>query len=104
MLAHIGESTSPPLLHPARGKLETGLDGGEAEKAAQEFLPLDLDKSPKFDPTDPEPIPSDQFAQTHGWYPLRLTGPAPGVPAEVKRFPFPSPSPSVASFLARSGI
>jgi hypothetical protein len=34
-----------------------GPGGGEAEQAAQEFYPDDLDQFPDFDPTQPEPIP-----------------------------------------------
>ncbi|MFC1662300.1 hypothetical protein ACFL3S_12755 [Gemmatimonadota bacterium] len=59
-LAHIGEPTSPPLTHPARGPPQTDLDmgaaGGEAEEFAQESFPDDLNQSPEFDPTEPEPI------------------------------------------------
>jgi hypothetical protein len=61
ILAHLGEPTSPPLLHPARGPPQTELamraPGGEAEDVAQESFPDDLDQSPAFDPTEPEPIP-----------------------------------------------
>jgi hypothetical protein len=68
ILAHIGEPSSPPALHPARGPPQTELDlgaaGGETEMVAQEFLPDDLDQSPDFDPTDPEPIPEDDFDQS----------------------------------------
>lgn len=43
ILAHIGEPTSPPLIHTARGPLQTGLamgtGGGEAEEVAQESYP-----------------------------------------------------------------
>jgi hypothetical protein len=68
ILAHIGEPTSPPLTHPARGPPQTelamGTDGGQAEQAAQESFPDDLDQSPEFDPTEPEPIPEDDFEQS----------------------------------------
>jgi len=70
ILAHFGEPTSPPLLHPARGppqtKLAMGRAGGGAEEVAQESFPDDLDQAPEFDPADPEPIPSDDFDQTCG--------------------------------------
>jgi hypothetical protein len=70
LLAHIGEPTSPPLLHPARGPPQTelamGPDGGNPNEAAQESLPDDLDQSPAFDPTEPEPIPDDDFDQRWG--------------------------------------
>jgi hypothetical protein len=68
ILAHIGEPTSPPLLHPARGppqtELDMGSDGGEAEEVAQESLPDHLDQSSEFDPAEPEPIPEDNFDQS----------------------------------------
>jgi len=68
ILAHIGEPTSPPLTHPARGppqvEFDMGAAGGETHKAAQEFFPDDLDQSPEFDPTDPEPVPEDNFDQS----------------------------------------
>ncbi|MFG1691725.1 hypothetical protein ACGF5M_06190, partial [Gemmatimonadota bacterium] len=68
ILAHIGEPTSPPLLHPARGPPQTEFDmgpgGGQEEKVAQESFPDDLNQSPAFDPTEPEPIPEDTFDQS----------------------------------------
>jgi hypothetical protein len=71
ILAHIGEPTSPPLLHPARGPPQTelamgpmGPDGGIHHEVAQESLPGDLDPTPNFDPAEPEPIPEDDFDQT----------------------------------------
>ena len=70
ILAHIGEPTSPPLIHPARGPPQTelamGPDGGQAEEVAQESFPDDLDQTPGFDPTDPEPFPQDDFDQSYG--------------------------------------
>jgi hypothetical protein len=73
ILAHIGEPTSPPLIHPARGPPQTelamepmGPGSGEADQAAQESFPDDLDQSLEFDPTDPEPIPEDDFDQSGG--------------------------------------
>ena len=70
ILAHIGEPSSPPLLHPARGppqtQFELGPRSGVAEEAAQESFPDDLDQSLEFDPTDPEPIPEDDFDQSGG--------------------------------------
>ncbi len=70
ILAHIGEPTSPPLIHPARGPPQTelamGPGGGEPEEAAQEFFPDDLDQTPQFDPAEPEPIPEDDFDQSWG--------------------------------------
>ncbi len=68
ILAPIGEPTSPPLLHPARGPPQTDLDmraaGGEAEEVAQESFPHDLNQTPVFDPTEPEPIPEDDVDQS----------------------------------------
>ena len=61
ILAHIGESTPPPLIHPARGPPQTELDmgpeGTEQDEAAQDPFPDDLDQSTDFDPADPEPVP-----------------------------------------------
>ena len=70
ILAHIGEPTSPPLTHPARGPPQTELDmgaaGGETEEAARESSPDDLDQTASFDPAEPEPIPDDDFDQSWG--------------------------------------
>ena len=67
ILAHVGEPTSPPLTQPARGPPQTelamGPDSGQTEEAAQEPFPDDLDQSPAFDPTEPEPVPEDDFDQ-----------------------------------------
>ena len=64
----------PPLLLMAQGPSGPlggpGLDsitlddlknGGQIEGVAQGFLPDDPDQSPKFDPTEPEPIPEYHF-------------------------------------------
>jgi len=68
ILAHIGEPTWPPLLHPSRGPRQTelaiGPDGGKHHEVAKESFPDDLDQSPEFDPTEPEPIPEDDFDQS----------------------------------------
>ena len=40
-----------------------GPGGGQADEVAQESFPDDLDLSPDFDPTEPEPIPEDDFDQ-----------------------------------------
>jgi hypothetical protein len=71
ILAHIGEPTSPPLLHPARGPPQAelamgpmGTDRGQADEAAQESFPDDLNQSPTFDPSEPEPIPEDDLDQS----------------------------------------
>jgi len=70
ILAHLGEPTSPPLIHPARGPPQTELAMGpgqpEHDEVAQQSFPDDLDQSPEFDPTDPEPIPEDDFDQSSG--------------------------------------
>ncbi len=73
ILAHIGEPTSPPLIHPPRGPPQTklamgpvGPDARQADEAVQESFPDDLDQSPEFDPTEPEPIPEDDFDQSAG--------------------------------------
>jgi hypothetical protein len=70
ILAHIGEPTSPPLIHPARGPPQTelamGPDSGLADEVAQDSFPADLDQSPEFDPAEPEPVPEDHFDQSWG--------------------------------------
>ena len=70
ILAHIGEPTSPPLIHSARGppqtELSMGPGGGQTDELAQESFPDDLDQSSAFDPTEPEPIPDDHFDQSWG--------------------------------------
>ena len=56
---------SPPLIHPARGPPQTELDmgpvGGNHDEVAHESFPDDLDQTPEFDPTQPEPAPADDF-------------------------------------------
>ena len=37
---------------------------GKYDEVAQESFPDDLDQSPAFDPTEPEPIPEDDFDQS----------------------------------------
>jgi hypothetical protein len=70
ILAHIGEPTSPSLTYPARGPPQTELTmgprGGEAVEVAQESFPDDHDQSSEFDPTEPEPVPEDDFDQSWG--------------------------------------
>ena len=70
ILAHIGEPTSPPPLHPARGPPQTefsmGPGAAKPDEAAQESFPDDLNQSPTFDPSEPEPIPEDDFDQSWG--------------------------------------
>jgi hypothetical protein len=70
ILAHIGEPTSPPLLHPPRGPPQTEfhLDEFHAEERGEEMdlamVQDGIDQTPKYDPTDPEPIPDDDFDQS----------------------------------------
>jgi hypothetical protein len=70
ILAHIGEPTSPPLIHPARGPPQTeltmGPGGPAAEEVAQESFPDGLDQTPNFDPAEPEAVPEDEFDQIWG--------------------------------------
>jgi hypothetical protein len=70
ILSHIGELTSPPLIHPARGPPQTQFAMGpgqpEQDEVAQESFPDDLDQSPEFDPAEPEPVPEDDFDQNSG--------------------------------------
>lgn len=57
-----------------------GPDGTERDEVVQP-LPLDdLDQTPDYDPSDPEPIPEDHFDQSGGEYPPIRSGPAGGVP------------------------
>jgi len=68
ILAHIGEPTSPPLIHPARGPPQTEFEMGpgspQAETVAQGSPQDDLNQSPEFDPAEPEAIPLDNFDQS----------------------------------------
>ena len=41
-----------------------GPGGSEAEEVVQVFFPDDLDQTPNFDPTDPEPVPDNDFDQS----------------------------------------
>jgi len=70
ILAHIGEPTSPPLIHPPRDppqtELDMGIAGGNTEEAVQEPFPDDLDQTSGFDPVEPEPVPEDDFDQCWG--------------------------------------
>jgi len=70
ILAHIGEPTLPPLIHPPRGPPQTEFDmgfvGGESEEVVKEPFPDDLDQTSSFDPAEPEPVPEDHFDQTWG--------------------------------------
>jgi hypothetical protein len=59
ILRHLGLPTSAPLLTPARSP--------PPDEPAYEADPiLDLDQTPAFDPTEPDPIPDFDFDQTHG--------------------------------------
>jgi hypothetical protein len=59
ILRHLGLPTSAPPLTPARSP--------PPEDPAYDADPfLDLDQTPAFDPTDPDPIPDFDFDQTHG--------------------------------------
>jgi hypothetical protein len=37
--------------------------GGNHDEVAHESFPDDLDQTPEFDPTQPEPAPADDFDQ-----------------------------------------
>jgi hypothetical protein len=41
-----------------------GFGRGKHHEVAHGFFPDDLDQSPEFDPTDPEPIPENDFDQS----------------------------------------
>ncbi len=68
ILTHTGEPSSPPRLHPARGppqaELTFALGVPNADKAAQDFPPEDLDQTPDHDPAEPDPVPEDEFDQS----------------------------------------
>ena len=70
ILAHIGEPTSAPPRHPARGPPQTefslGPNGATHHEAAQESFPDDLDQTTPVDPAEPGPIPADDFDQSGG--------------------------------------
>jgi hypothetical protein len=57
-----------------------GPDGAQAEEAAWESFPDDLDQSPAFDPAEPEPIPDNNFGQSWGACPPS----GPPAPPEVR--------------------
>ena len=66
ILTHIGEPTSPPLLHPARGPPQTALDLDGAD-AGQDTGQDHSDPSSDFDPAEPEAVPEFEFDQSrHG--------------------------------------
>jgi hypothetical protein len=71
ILAHIGEPTSPPPLHPARAPPQTefllDLGGSGAEEFAPGFVPDGLDQTPDFDPAEAESAPEDDFDQSRDW-------------------------------------
>ena len=70
ILAHLGQPTSPPLLHPARGPPQTELamrpGVGQTNEVVQESFPDELDQTPEFDPAEPEPVPEEVFDQSWG--------------------------------------
>ena len=94
ILVHIGEPTSPPPLHPARGPPQTefslGPSGAKQDEVAQESFPDDLNQTPGFDPTEPEPVPEDDFDQTWGAKPGQAPVPPQARP-EVPKTPRPYP-------------
>jgi len=63
ILTHIGEPTSPPLLHPARGPPQTALDLDGAD-ACQDTGQDHSDPSSDFDPAEPEAVPEFEFDQS----------------------------------------
>jgi len=64
ILAHIGEPTSPPLLHPARGPPQTEfhLDEFHAEERGEgmdpAMVPDGIDQTSEYDPASPSPSPT----------------------------------------------
>jgi hypothetical protein len=59
ILTHLGLPTDPPPLTPARGP-------PQAELAFDADPDLDLDQTPMYDLTEPEPIPGFDFDQGAG--------------------------------------
>jgi hypothetical protein len=59
ILRHLGLPTTPPPLSTARGPPQPEL-GFDADPG------LDMDQTPSFDPTEPEPVPDFDFDQIHG--------------------------------------
>jgi hypothetical protein len=59
ILRHLGLPASPPPLSPARGppQHDLGFDAGHSP---------DIDQTPAFDPTEPEPVPDFDFDQSRG--------------------------------------
>jgi hypothetical protein len=106
ILAHIGEPTSPPLIHPPRGPPQTelamGRAGAEAEEAAQGSFPDDLDQTPQFDPASRNPCLTMTSIRAHTGRqvaPLLPARSAEGMPATIET---PTPSnPSPLQFPSR---
>jgi hypothetical protein len=69
-------------------------DETEQNEAAQDYRNDDLNQSPDFDPTDPEPIPQNDFDQTWGALPFRPSPPAGGAPASAHTS-LPSAAPTI---------
>jgi hypothetical protein len=59
ILSHLGLSTTPPPLSPARGPPQHDL-GFDAHPG------FDFDHTPAHDPSDPEPLPDFDFDQSAG--------------------------------------
>ncbi|MGH7500627.1 MAG: hypothetical protein ACREL7_02605 [Longimicrobiales bacterium] len=59
ILRHLGLPATPPRLSPARGppQHDLGFDAGPG---------LDVDQTPAYDPTEPEPSPDFDFDQSRG--------------------------------------
>lgn len=47
-------------------QMEYSRSTGQVHELARESFPDDMDQSPKFDPTEPDPIPEDHFDQSWG--------------------------------------
>ena len=58
ILRHLGLPTTPPPLSPARGPPQHEL-GFDADPGP------DIDQTPSYDPTRPEPVPDFDFHQSH---------------------------------------
>jgi hypothetical protein len=58
------EGDTVPTPYRAHQGDTMGPNRGQADKVVRESFPDDLDQSPEFDPTEPEPVPEDDFDQS----------------------------------------
>ena len=53
-----------PLSRPARVEFDFDASGRDPAEVALEPSPEDVDQSPAYNPTEPDPIPDDDFDQS----------------------------------------